>query len=103
MGIRNSENKKLTKDEDEDKEETEEDQITLCSSVFKIMVGLSLIILIIGMTYLAITYFSGFLLKRLIENFDMAFLGVNVTMQHVDFNPFTGVLSSEALEVSNPS
>jgi len=102
------EKKKIEKKEDESEAE-DDDQRNMCGLGFlppqlqRITVGMLLSIVTLVLGYLALSYSSGVLLKHFVEKFDMAFLGVHVTMQEVDLNPFTGALSIEALEVSNPA
>jgi len=62
-----------------------------------------LVVFILAAAYMSSLYIAGLFLKRVITEFDMAFLGVNTKMQNVLLNPFNGVLMLNDLEILNPA
>jgi len=59
-------------------------------------------LLAIGAVLLAVWYLSGALVKEAVEQFDTAFIGTEVSVDDLQFNPFTGVLKATGIVISNP-
>jgi len=81
---------------------TEQQGKPLCSLAAKVGILVFLGMLTLGAAYLACFYLAGDVLEQLIENFDVAFLGVRVSIEKATLNPFSGELRLDNLEVANP-
>uniref|UniRef100_A0A7S4V8E8 Uncharacterized protein n=1 Tax=Alexandrium monilatum TaxID=311494 RepID=A0A7S4V8E8_9DINO len=77
-------------------------RVTVCGhSVWAAVFALCLLATVAGGLF-SVWYLSGALLKEVIEHFDMAFIGTEVTLDTVKFNPYSGHFKAMNTTIYNP-
>jgi len=69
---------------------------------WRIAVGVFVFAVGIGVALLLIRYLAGAILLKLIHHYDVDFLGVEVTLESLQLNPFNGILKASGLVIENP-
>lgn len=74
----------------------------LCSLSTRLFAVVCLGALAAGETVALVWYFAGVVLQQLIQQFDVTFLGVDVSIDNLQLNPFKGMIKLSGLTVFNP-